>query len=98
MCTARNSAILTTASKLKDTVPHLSFTELPLCTFFIRITGSTVVLKEFYFDSVNILRGTLQFPLKLQKNLSVKGITHFALGLILNGDTQSSWTSPSYLL
>lgn len=56
-----------------------------------------VVLKEFYFDSVNILRGTLQFPLKLQKNLSVKGTTHIAVELISSNPaghhpaTCSSW-------
>lgn len=57
--------------------------------------ASTVVLKEFYFDSVNILRGTPQFPLKLQKNLSVKGTTHFVLGLIFSGESHHPATCSS---
>lgn len=53
--------------------------------------GSTVVLKEFCSDSVNIFSATLSLSLKkqIEENLSVKGIGGFVLGQILGREAQA---------
>ena len=83
-----NSAILSTTTEIKRYFTCICFLQNCSCAHSL---SELVVLKESWSDSVNILGVTLPLSLKkkIQKNLSVKGISCFVRGLIFNEDTQS---------
>lgn len=86
ICIATNSTILTIASKWKDTVPAFKFYRIAVVHILYQNCGFNSSFEGVLFWFRKYLEGTLQFPLKLQKNLSVKGTIYFALGLIFSGD------------